>query len=193
MEKPAQTTVPIDPLLARRWSPRAFASRRVEDEQLDALLEAARWAPSCFNAQPWRFAVARADDDPAAHARLAALLFPKNLRWAAHAPLLIVTAARRVFDDGKPNQHAWHDVGLAVGNLLAQATSMGLVVHQLAGFDREQARIELGLPDDCDPVTMLAIGFPGEPSQLDDDLRERELAPRTRIALTDLILDAPRD
>jgi nitroreductase len=190
VEKLARTKVAIDPLLARRWSPRAFSSRQPGADHVDSLLEAARWAPSCFNAQPWRFVVARADE-PERHARVASLLSDKNRRWAAAAPVLMVTIARRDFDNGKPNAYAWHDVGLAMGNLLTQATSLGLVVHQMAGFDKDRARVELALPDGYDPVAMVAIGFPGDPAELPDDLREREAAPRVRKPLDELVLRVP--
>lgn len=186
MEKPATHDHPIEPLLARRWSPRAFGPRTVTGAELASLLEAARWAPSCFNDQPWSFVVARRSE-PEAFERLASLLVETNRAWASKAPLLVLSIARTRFErNGKPNRHAWHDVGLAVQNLIVQATALGLVAHQMAGFDVERARAELALPDGFEPVAMIALGPPGDPADLPDNLRERELAPRTRKPLADL-------
>lgn len=173
----------IHPLLAKRRSPRAFDGTSLDDRQLRELLEAARWAPSCFNAQPWRFvyaaASAREDFD-----RLLTLLKPKNQSWAQRAGALICTVAQSAFaTNGNPNRHAWHDVGLAVANLTLQATAMDLHVHQMAGFDAEAARRELRIPEGYEPVTVIAVGRLGDPDLLDAPLAERERAPRTRTTL----------
>ncbi len=185
MEKPAETAFPIDALLADRWSPRAFADRSVSPEVLGGLLEAARWAPSCFNAQPWNWLVARRED-AAGFERMGSVLMEGNA-WAKHAPLLLMSVARSDFEhNGKPNRHAWHDVGLANMSLVIQAQSAGLVVHQMAGFDADAAKEVLGIPAGHEPVAMLAIGYAGEADQLDDALAERERAPRARKALTEI-------
>src|SRR5437879_4076372 len=127
MEKLAETQYPIHGLLRRRWSPRAFSSRPVEPDKLRSLWEAARWAPSSYNEQPWSFIVATKDDE-AEYARLLSCLVEGNIQWAQHAPVLMVSVARLSFEeDGKPNRHAFHDVGQAVSNLIVQATALGLV------------------------------------------------------------------
>ncbi len=136
MEKPADAQYPIHDLIKRRWSPRAFSDRPVERDILRSLLEAARWAPSSNNEQPWNFIVATKDDQ-AEFSRLLSCLVEGNSLWAQHAPVLMVSVARMSFeDDGKPNRHAFHDVGQAVANLIVQATTLGLMVHQMAGLGR---------------------------------------------------------
>nr|MBI3613172.1 nitroreductase family protein [Nitrospirota bacterium] len=180
MEKPASPDHPIHELLLRRWSPRAFSSRRVEPEQLRCLLEAARWAPSSNNAQPWSFLVAT-QDDPEEYQRLLSCLREGNIRWAKQAPVLLISVTRLNFEDGRqPNRHAFHDVGLAAANLTLQATTMGLAVHQMAGFFPEKVKEIYAVPADHEPVTAIALGYPGDPATLPDDLRARESATRTR-------------
>ena len=180
MEKPAQTDLPLHDLLRRRWSPRAFADRSVASEALRTLIEAARWAPSAMNEQPWRFLVADRDNR-VEFERMLACLVPGNQRWAKHAPVLILTVAQTSFArNQKPNPHAWHDVGLAIATLTVQATALGLSVHQMGGIDRDAIRETYGIPDGFEPVTAVAIGYPGEPDTLEDDLAERERAPRSR-------------
>lgn len=187
MEKPAATQVPIHALLARRWSPRAFAEQSVESDKLASLFEAVRWAPSSSNEQPWRFVVATKDDQ-AAYDRLLACLLEGNRKWAFRAPVLLVSVARMQFeDDGKPNRHAFHDAGMALENLLLQATALGLVAHPMAGFNIEQARADLKIPAGFEPVAMVAVGYPGESTLLPDYLQQREAKPRERKPLTELV------
>lgn len=186
MEKPAATQVSIHDLLARRWSPRTFAERPVESDKLASLFEAARWAPSSSNEQPWRFVVAT-KDDRAAYDRLLACLLEGNRKWAFRAPVLLLSVARLQFEeDGKPNRHALHDAGMALENLLLQATALGLVSHPMAGFNVEQARTDLKIPAGFEPVAMVAVGYPGEPTVLPDYLQQREAKPRERKPLTEL-------
>jgi nitroreductase len=183
MEKPAAASYPIHDLIARRWSPRAFSDRRVPPEQLLSLLEAARWAASSFNEQPWEFIVAT-KDEAADYERLASCLSEGNRIWATSAPVLMLSIAKRFFEDGgEENRHAFHDVGMAMGNFLLQATALGLFVHQMAGFDVERARMLFGLPAGYDPVAMIALGYQGDPQSLPPKLREREVALRTRKPL----------
>jgi nitroreductase len=187
MEKPAPTDVPIHDLLKRRWSPRAFADRPVEPETLRRLLEAARWAPSSFNEQPWAFIVAT-KDRPDEHAKLLGCLIEFNRSWANAAPALMLTVARQNFvKNGQPNRHAFHDVGLAIADLTVQATAEGLLVHQMAGILPDVARTTYGIPSDWEAVAGVAIGYPGDPATLSDALRERELAPRTRKPLNEFV------
>lgn len=180
---------PIHPLLAERRSLRAFSRKTVEPEILGGLLEAARWAPSCANEQPWSFIVAVKDDKPEFE-RLLGCLIEFNLEWAQHAPVLILSVARMIFQStGKPNRHAFHDVGQAIASLSVQATASGLAVHQMAGFDVEKARREFAIPQDHEPVAVTAIGYPGNPANLPDKLRQKELSPRQRKALADFVFE----
>jgi nitroreductase len=180
MEKPAEVAHPVHELLRRRWSPLAYAERAVEPEKLQSLFEAARWAPSCFNEQPWNFIVC-AKDSPADHERLVSCLAEGNVPWARTAPVLMLSVARRTFArNGNPNRHALHDVGLAVENFVIQGMALGLFVHQMAGFDAAKARTLFGIPEDHEPVAAIAIGYPGDPDQLPPPLRERQAAPRQR-------------
>ena len=187
MEKPADTRYPIHDLLRQRWSPRAFSDRPVEADKLRSLLEAARWAPSSNNAQPWHFLVATKEDQ-AAHGRLVGCLMEGNIPWAQRAPVLMVSVARLSFeDDGTPNRHAFHDVGQAVTNLTLQATALGLFVHQMAGFYPDKVRAFYGIPKEFEPVAAIALGYPGDPEGLSEKYRSREAAPRTRKPLTEFV------
>jgi nitroreductase len=183
MENPAETKHSIHGLLARRWSPRAFSDRTVEPEKLRTLLEAARWAPSSYNEQPWSFIVATKENRDE-YDRLLSCLVEGNIRWAQHAPVLMLSVAKLYFDrNRKENRHALHDVGLAVGNLVTQATALGLSAHQMAGFHVEKARELFNIPEGHEPVAMIVIGYLGDAETLPEPLRERELAPRTRKPL----------
>jgi nitroreductase len=189
MEKPAGTASPIHDLLRRRWSPRAFSERPVEQEKLLSMFEAARWAPSSNNEQPWSFVMAIKDDE-AGYRRLFECLKEGNKKWAFRAPVLALSVARLNFeDDGTPNRHAVHDTGMAVFSLVMQATALGLIVHQMAGYDVEKARKDLHIPAGHDPVAMIAIGYPGDPEQLPDYLREREFKPRERKPMSEFVFE----
>lgn len=180
MTKSAQAAYPIHDLLSHRWSPRAFSEEPLSEATLRSLLEAARWAPSCFNAQPWHlFAALR--QEPAPFAQLLQCLNEGNRPWAQAAGALVLTVARTHFaHNGKPNAHAWHDVGQATSQLTLQATALGLGVHQMAGFSAEHARAAFGIPEGFEPVAMVAVGHLGDPSSLPEPLSERERAPRQR-------------
>ncbi len=187
MQKPAQTQVPIHELLAARWSPLSFSSRDVSREDLLSLCEAARWAPSCFNEQPWRYLVG-SSADPAGLAKMRSCLVEANARWADRAPVLMLSVAKTRFTrNDMPNRHAGHDVGLATSQLVLQASARGLVVHQMAGFDVQKAIELLGIPAGHEPMAMIAIGYPGEPSDLPEELREREAAPRSRRSFEEVV------
>ncbi|HAP38581.1 MAG TPA: nitroreductase [Nitrospira sp.] len=187
MDKPAETQFPIHDLLQRRWSPRAFAERMVEPDTLRSLFEAARWAPSSNNEQPWHF-ILGTKADPSGYDRLLACLKEGNKKWAFRAPVLILSVARLNFEDeGTPNRHAWHDTGMAAISLSLQATALGLIAHQMAGFDVEKARADLGIPAGFEPVAMIALGYPGDPAILDERLRQRELAPRERKSAREFV------
>ena len=187
MQKLADTTYPIESLLKQRWSPRAFAERPVEIEKLLSLWEAARWSASCANQQPWYFIVATRED-AVEYARLLSCLRETNQQWAAHAPVLMVSVAKLAFDmNGQPNRYAFHDVGLAVANLIVQATALGLCVHQMAGFYPDKVRELYGVPDGFEPVADIVLGYPGDPAILPADLQQRELALRVRKPLETFI------
>ena len=180
MEKKADTRVPIQELLASRWSGRAIdPDRSLEPQVVTSLLEAARWAPSCFNEQPWRFLVFDGAD-PSARELARDCLVDGN-SWARKAPLLLLSVARETFArNDKPNRHAQHDVGLATENLVLQASSLGLVTHQMAGYDADRARTAFAIPDGFTPMAMIAVGHPGRLEDLPEALQEREIAPRSR-------------
>lgn len=185
MEKPADTQHPIHDLIKRRWSPRAFSDQPVEAETLRMLFEAARWAPSSNNEQPWRFIVATKDHETEWN-RLLDCLVEGNRKWAYRAPALILSVASLNFqEDSTPNRHAFHDTGMAVENLVLQATALGLSTHQMAGFDVEKARADLKIPSGYEPVAMIAVGYPGDLASLSDRLRERELRPRSRQLISE--------
>lgn len=187
MEKVAATNAPIHELIARRWSPRTYDERPVEPEKLASLFEAARWAPSSNNEQPWRFVVAT-KETPADFDRMLACLLEGNRKWAFRAPVLILSVASLNFEeDAKPNRHAFHDTGMAVENLVLQATALGLQAHQMAGFNVEKARTDCLIPIGFDPVAMIAIGYAGDPSILPGYLREREMKPRERQPVIDFV------
>ena len=180
MEKPAPTDHPVEDILKRRWSPRSFSDRMVEKEKLQSLFEAARWAASSFNEQPWSFIVAT-KEKPDEYATLLSCLVEKNQQWAQLAPVLMVSVAKLNFEkNGKPNRHAFHDVGMAVAAMIVQATALGLFVHQMAGFSPEKVRETYGVPETFEPVAAIAIGYPGDPSALPEPFHQQELGPRQR-------------
>ncbi len=185
MNKSAAAQYPILPAIADRWSPVAYAARPVEPEKLKRIFEAARWAPSSSNEQPWSFVIATSSE-PAEFERLAACLYEGNA-WAKKAPVLALSVARMVSaGTNQPNRHALHDVGLAMGNLLAQATVEGLLVHQMAGFDVSTASRNANLPPDHEPVALMTIGYHGEPTPAQ---LEREQKARSRKPIDQFVFD----
>ncbi len=186
MEQPTGTRG-IEELLARRLSPRAFSSQPVEKEKLNLLFEAARWAPSSYNEQPWRFLVA-ARDEKGQYDRILGTLMEGNRLWARHAPVLILAVAKKDFShSGQPNRHALYDTGQAVANLTVQATALELDVHQMAGFDADKARRAFRIPEGYEAVTVMAVGYRGDPEDLPEPLRSREAAPRTRKPIEEIV------
>ncbi len=187
MKKPAAAGHPINELMRERWSPRAFQDKGVEPSKLLSLFEAARWAPSSSNEQPWSFIIAQRED-PEEFAKLLGCLVEGNQAWAKAAPVLMISVARRTFDkNGKPNRCAVHDVGLASENMVLEAVQQGLAAHGMGGIELEKIRETYGLPENVEPVAGWAIGYPGEPGMLQGALRERELAPRTRKQLSSFV------
>lgn len=187
LKKTAETSVPIHPLIGERWSPRAFALRPVEPEKLRAVFEAARWAASSYNGQPWYFIVAT-KDDPANYQRVLDCLVEFNQGWAKQAPALALSVAKLKFDhNAEPNRHAFHDVGQAAANLALQAHALGFAVHQMAGILPDKARQIFDMPDGYEAVAGIALGYPGEPHTLPDQLKQRELEPRQRKPLDSFV------
>jgi nitroreductase len=187
LEKPAVTSVPLHEIIAKRWSPRAFADKAVSKNDLVAVLEAARWAASCNNAQPWRFLVATKDDAAAYDAALAGFVV-RNQRWAKTAPVLIFGCARKTFEaNGNPNNHAWYDLGAAVAQLTAQAQALGLVVHQAAGLERDVVRKAFNVPEEFDIVIGFTLGYQGDPDSLPEELPGREREARARKPLSEIV------
>lgn len=182
-------TMKIHKIISGRWSPVAFSEQPVAQEVLDSLFEAARWAPSSFNAQPWKFMVAQKGEE--LYPVLLDLLNEGNQEWARYAPVLVLSIAEMV-PPGRTsgNKYAFHDTGMAVGNLLAQATANDLYVHQMGGYDREGARRVLNLPANLEPVAMMAIGYKGDPAKLPASIAVREQKERIRRPLSDIVLKA---
>ncbi len=179
MDKPAVLDHPIHDLLRRRWSPRAFSPEPVPREALRSVLEAARWAPSASNRQPWHFIVAE-KADKAGFEHMLSCLDPGNQAWCKDVPVLVLNIARTVVEGGKPNAYAFHDCGQAAALLTVQAAALGLYVHQMAGIEADRIRELYAVPADYQPVTAIAIGYVGKPEMLSDKLKARETAPRER-------------
>jgi nitroreductase len=188
MHKAAVTDHPVHELIRNRWSPRSFSDKPVEPAVLASLFEAARWAASSYNDQPWAYLVAT-KDDPENFRKMLEVLVEFNAKWAKNAPVLAISIARRNFGhNGTPNPVAVHDVGAANAQLTAEATSRGLLVHQMAGFSHDKARQTFGIPDGWDPVSAIAIGYPGDPQTLPEDFRKSEVAPRTRKPIREFVM-----
>jgi nitroreductase len=188
MQKTAQNDFPVHELIRERWSPRAFADKPVPQDILRSLFEAARWAASSYNDQPWSYLVAT-KDDAANFPKLLSVLMDMNAAWASHAPVLVISVARKNFKhNGAPNRVALHDVGAANAQLTMEATSRGLVVHQMAGFHQDKARELFAIPEGWEPVSAMAIGYPGDPEALPEKLRTPEMAPRTRNPLSEFVM-----
>lgn len=184
---------PVLPVFAERWSPRSFADRPVEEEKLCSVFEAARLAPSAHNNQPARFLVARRDHGEG-WKRLLACLSAANQTWACSAPVLVLASAtRQRFSQSEARlvayPHFMHDLGLAVMSAIVQAHALGLSCHPMAGFDPEQARESFAIPGLFEPGVVIAIGYLGPADALPGELRARELAPRTRRELTELVFE----
>jgi len=175
----------IHDIIARRWSPRAFDPERpVEADALATCLEAARWAPSCFGEEPWRFVVCDRHADKAAWQRLHDCLTEKNRLWAGKVPVLILACADSVFRmGGNPNRWAQYDTGAAVVSLCLQATALGLASHQMGGFEIDKARAGFAIPTEYTPMTVVALGHQAHVDRLDEGFHAPELGARRRREL----------
>lgn len=186
-DKRASTSTPILPVLAERWSPYVLDPRPMNREHLVTVLEAARWAASSYNEQPWRFLVA-VREDAAEFSRAVDCLMEANQAWARNASALLFTVVSRTFArNGSPNRVAEHDLGLAMGNLCAQATALGIVVHQMGGVNLTKVRLAYQIPEGFDPVTAVALGYLGDAATADEELVKRDAQPRVRRPLSETV------
>jgi nitroreductase len=191
MHKPAITQVPIAELIANRWSPRAYdASKAVSQAQITALCEAARWAPSSYNDQPWRFIVCDKNTDLAAWQKAFDCLMPNNQAWLINAPVLMLGCANTLLDvNQQANRFAQYDTGAAVENICLQATQMGLMTHQMGGYHADKAREAFAIPAQFTLMAMISVGYAAEATILTGDLYDREIAPRKRKPLGELFFN----
>jgi nitroreductase len=191
MEKPAQTMYPILDLLTQRWTIRAFSDRLIEPEKLRRLFEAVRWAPSSFNEQPWRFIIAT-KDQPMEFNKMVSCLKDKNQRWvrSGGAPFLMLALSKKTFTrNGSPNRAHIHDIGLAMGNFVIQATAMNLFVCQLQGIHLQRVIEVYDVPEDFEPAIGCVAGYAGEISRLPKEFHDREMRPRTRKDFKDFVFE----
>ena len=187
--KQGVTEFPVEPLLLKRWSPRAFAEMPVSIADLKIVFTAAAWAASSHNEQPWRFVVGRKGD--ATWQGIFDTLMPLNQLWAKAAPVLFATCAKKTSShSGAPNGMAEHDVGAASANIALQATALGMHAHGMAGFNRDSLREKFSIPQDFSVVVCWALGYLGDPESLSDDSKQKELARRERKALEDFVFNA---
>ena len=188
MHKPAANDHPIHEHIRDRWSPRAFSNKPIEHSILASLFEAARWAPSSSNEQPWAYLVA-SKDDHANFSKTLGVLVEFNAGWAKEAQVLAIAVSSLNFHaNGMPNRNAFYDTGAATALLSVEATARGLYVHQMAGFDPAKAKQAFEIPEGWEPIAVIAIGYPGDPQSLPDKLRDREVAPRTRKPLSEFVM-----
>lgn len=192
MHKPAITQVVIDTTIASRWSGRAYdAAKPVSQEQVIALLEAARWAPSCFGDEPWRFIVWNKATNSQGWQQAFDCLVPGNQAWVVNAPILVLVCADTLFGHNQqPNRFAQYDTGAAAENLCLQAASMGMMAHQMGGFDANLAREKFNIPAQYTVMAMISVGYPADIATLSGDTLARETAPRSRKPLSALFFDA---
>lgn len=177
------------PLFLERWSPRSFADREVSRADLKRVFEAARWAPSSGNAQPWRFIVGTQGTET--HAKLTSVLAGFNKEWAPKAPVLILGTTNAVNARGAANAYAMYDLGAAAVSITLAAEALGLATHQMAGFDHDAARREFGIPEAYAIGSVMALGYQDEPAALsNEELISRETAPRTRKPLSEMVFSA---
>jgi nitroreductase len=188
MHKPAPSDYPVHELIRERWSPRAFADEPVPQDILRSIFEAARWAPSSNNEQPWAYIVASRDDKENFQ-KMLSVLVEFNANWAKSARVLALAVAELTFaKNNAPNRNAQYDTGAASALLSVEATAHGLGVHQMAGFDPEKARQVFGIPAGWEAIAALAIGYPGDPASLPQPLKDREMAPRIRKPIAEFVM-----
>ena len=177
--KPATTTYPVHELIRNRWSPRSFSAQPIAPDTLNQLFEAASWAFSAMNAQPWQYIYAHKADTEAFQ-KILDTLMPGNQPWAKNAAVLIIALAKTTHADGQPNGAALHDLGAANATLFLEATALGIYGHVMGGFDREKARRDFNLPEGVAPAVVIGLGYLGEAEQLEEPFLSREKAARAR-------------
>ena len=187
MEKPALNKYEIHPLIKRRWSPRSFEDRPVEKEKLQRLFEAARWAPSSFNMQPWKFIIGFKGTK--SYDKIMASLVEFNQSWAKLAPVLAVVVGNKVNAKNKPNATFQYDTGQSVAYLAIQAMHEGLFMHQMSGFDKSTAVKNFSIDDDHAPIAMFAIGYISSHEKLPENLQKMEKAERDRKDYNDFVFE----
>ena len=187
--KLGQTDVPVEALLLKRWSPRSFSGRLIEQADLRSIFTAAAWAGSSYNEQPWRFLLGRKGD--ACWDIIFGALSDRNQSWAAAAPILYAGFAKKTFTlTGGPNMVAVHDLGAACANLSLQAAALGIHTHGMAGFDREKLQAGFAIPDDFEPVACWAMGYLGNVDTLPAPFKDMELQQRSRKTLAEFVFSA---
>lgn len=184
--RPAPTDIAIHPLISDRWSTRAYADRAVDHTHVIALLEAARWAPSAYNVQPWRFVVFEKEKDTEAFSKAFETLVPFNQTWNANAQVLIAVLADAIGPKGAPNPTASYDAGAAALSLLLQAHAQGLAAHAMSGFDADAFRRAFAIPERFLPLSIISVAHHGDAQSLPEALAEREAVPRTRLPLDEI-------
>jgi nitroreductase len=187
MIKHANTKYPVDELIKKRWSPRAFTGEKISRENILTLFEAASWAASSRNEQPWRFIYGLKDEDES-YQKIFDTLVLWNQKWAQSASVLALGIAKMNSDyHNKPNDYAWYDLGQAVATMAVQASSSGLYMHQMGGFDPDIARQLFNIPEGYKAVVAIAIGYLGKPEDLPEDMKDLETKERTRIPVEKLV------
>ena len=194
-QKKIDTQTAIHPLLATRWSGRAYdPTRPLARDQLISLIEAARWAPSCYGDEPWRFIVFDQSTNEAAWQKAIDCLLGGNRVWAVNAPLLFLANANAVSSkNGEPNRWGQYDTGAAAENLCLQASSLGLMCHQMGGFDATKAKADFNIPEHYTPMAMIAVGYQLAEADIPLELKEREYNPRTRAPIATHFFDGAWD
>ena len=188
MEKPANTNLPIHEIIKKRWSPRSFEEKQVNNNALQRIFEAARWAPSSYNEQPWRFIVGRKGDNT--YSLIFETLAEFNQKWSKLAPVLVICIGKTTSTKGnKPNRVFQYDLGQSVAYITFQATHEGLFVHQMGGFDAQKAQELFQIPDDYQAITVFALGYKGDASLLEEDFIEMEKSDRLRKPLEQIVFE----
>ena len=186
MQKPAKTKAPINHIIAHRWSPRAFSNQAIEEDKINALLEAARWSSSAFNEQPWRFIIGKKEDET--WKKILTTLVEWNQQWAKTAPLLVLNIAKLNFThNNKPNDVAEYDLGQAVATMALEAVHQGLFGHQMTGFDGKKAAELFNIPEGYKVVSVTAFGYYGNPDDIPADIAKQETNERSRNELKEMV------
>lgn len=183
--KKAKTRHEIHEIIKNRWSARAFSQRVIEKKDIEALIEAATWAPSSMNEQPWRYLIAPKGTND--FDKMVGCLTPGNQIWAQHASVMVLSLAEMHHSNGNPNTYAFYDTGAANQTLLIQAAGQGILGHLMGGFDGPKTHTEFNIPDSQKAVVFIALGYPAEADQLPEPFKTRELTPRSRKSLEEIV------